>query len=483
MSEKFVKMDDVDLDGARPTVAVVGLGFVGVAMVAALITARCKDGSARFNVVGIDQKNVEGRDKVHLVSEGRSPFQTTDISIAEALRNGRWEGNLSATTDLDVLQSADVIVIDINLDVQSGTTPLSSYSIDPRKYLNFVSEVGRRMREHALVVVETTVPPGFTEQEIRPVLERAFEQREMNPRDLRLVHSYERVMPGKNYLASINNYFRVYSGINDQSNCEAKKFFEGFINTKQFPLTKLGTPTASETAKVMENAFRSMNIAFIQEWTAFAHRAGIDLFSVIDAIRCRDTHKNIMSPGFGVGGYCLTKDALVAEWGAREYFSSEIQLRFSVDALQVNHDMPKFTFDLMRNVLAEGAFELVALCGVSYLPDVADTRSSPALRFRELCDEIGLKTVLQDFMIDGEAANGLTVYKELESMPSDIDVVILAQRHEKYQSLTTNLLKEVFPQLKLLIDSNRVLPRDHLFQLRDEGIPIVAVGRGDLSPL
>ena len=109
-------------------------------------------------------------------------------------------------------------------------------------------------------------------------------------------------------IIEINNH-RVMSGINPCSKDKIREFLETFTNTKEFPLYELHSTTAAETAKVLENSFRAMNIAFVQEWTEYAQDLNVDLFEVINAIRVRSTHQNLMFPGFGVGGYCLTKDS------------------------------------------------------------------------------------------------------------------------------------------------------------------------------
>ena len=120
------------------------------------------------------------------------------------------------------------------------------------------------------LLIETTVPPGTCEEIIAPFLRQELEKREMDLDDIFLAHSYERVMPGENYLASIREYWRVFSGLNKQSALECRKFLETIIDTVNYPLTELKSMTASETAKVMENTYRAVNIAFIDEWTKFA---------------------------------------------------------------------------------------------------------------------------------------------------------------------------------------------------------------------
>lgn len=130
-------------------------------------------------------------------------------------------------------------------------------------------------------------------------------------------------MPGSHYLDSIVNYWRVYSGVTKESADRCMHFLQSVINTEEYPLTQLSSTTASETAKVLENSYRALNIAFMEEWGRFAEEIGINMFEIVEAIRKRPTHANIMKPGFGVGGYCLTKDPLFVKIGAEKFFGKK----------------------------------------------------------------------------------------------------------------------------------------------------------------
>ena len=148
------------------------------------------------------------------------------------------------------------------------------------------------------------MPPGTCEKIIKPIIKDEFNRRNLDYEKIYIAHSYERVMPGPNYIDSIQNFYRVYSGVNEKV-LIMLKIPETIISTEKFPLM---STNATEMAKVLENSFRAMNIAFIVEWSRFAEEAKVNLYEVINAIRMRPTHKNIMLPGIGVGGYCLTKD-------------------------------------------------------------------------------------------------------------------------------------------------------------------------------
>ena len=223
----------------------------------------------------------------------------------------------------------------------------SSLSYD--NFSSLISEIAKNCNEDALVILETTVPPGTTEKVVEPIFRSIFELRNLDFSKLKLAHSYERVMPGAKYLDSITKSYRVFAATNVNSSNATREFLETFIDTKNFPLSELDCPTASEMAKVLENSYRAANIAFIRQWGQFAQDAGVDLYDIIEAIRVRSTHNNIMWPGFGVGGYCLSKDSLLADWSAKNHFKNKCGLKSSVNSVKINDRMPEDTVSLIKN--------------------------------------------------------------------------------------------------------------------------------------
>ena len=159
-------------------------------------------------------------------------------------------------------------------------------------------------------------------------------------------------MPGPEYINSIKNFYRVYSGIDENSATETEKFLKTIISTKEYPLTKLVNTNATEMAKVLENSYRAMNIAFAVEWSRYAEEAGVNLYEIVNAIRMRPTHSNLMYPGIGVGGYCLTKDPLLASWAKINHFNSNDSLEQSEKGVRINDKMPHYAFDFMKKAFA-----------------------------------------------------------------------------------------------------------------------------------
>ena len=350
-------------------VCVIGLGFVGSAMSVA-VSRPLQDNKPQFQVVGIDKDTLEGKKRIESLNRGIFPFPTKDNFLKETLKLSIKNKNFFATSDFQQIQDADIIIVDINLDVKKFKT---KYEVIIQPFEQCIEEISQNCKEDSLIIIETTVPPGTTQKIALPIINRNFKKRGFKSEPL-LSHSYERVMPGPNYLNSIINFPRVFSAISIESKNRAKAFFNLILNGE---LSFISNTNASEMAKVLENSYRAMNIAFIEEWTVFAEKAGVDLYEVLDRIRSRPTHANIMSPGLGVGGYCLTKDSLLAEWASKELFEGN-PLFFSNSSVNVNDNMASNSFSRIKPLI-DRAGKKVLLLGASYLADIGDDRSSPAI--------------------------------------------------------------------------------------------------------
>ena len=333
----------------RKTIVVQGLGFVGSAMVAVLTQLKDFNGNFVYNVIGVDLANEENYWKIARANSGRSPILSSDENMIKAYAKIKENDNFLATYSDHSYSKADFVVVDLNLDVAKISLGNSSnYNFTFDEYKKAIQIIANNIRENTTVIIETTVPPGTTEQIIYPIFKESFENRNIDINKFYLAHAPERVTPGPNYLNSIKNYSRVYSGINLNSKNRAKEFLSSFIDVNTYPLVELHSTTASEMTKVLENSYRATNIAFIQEWTEFAEKAEVNLYEIINAIKKRKTHNNIMSPGFGVGGYCLTKDTLLADWSYKNMFSGEGHLDMSLKAININDLMPDHTFKLLK---------------------------------------------------------------------------------------------------------------------------------------
>lgn len=475
MEEALVNAPNV----GREVVVVQGLGFVGTAMVAALAAARDALGAPVFTVIGVDLPTASGRKKIEAINRGESPIVSEDPAIGAAIAAGRENGNLRATDDEGAFELADVVVVDVNLDVHKKSPgAVDDYEFTYAPFEKALDPVAERVGQNTLVIIETTVPPGTVANVVRPLFEDAYAKRRLDPAGLLLAHSYERVMPGREYLRSITHYFRVFSGINAPSGRRARQFLESFIDTKAYPLSELHSTTASEMAKVLENSFRAMNIAFIQEWTEFAHAAGVNLFEVIDAIRMRSTHRNIMLPGFGVGGYCLTKDALLADFACRETFGGR-SLTQSLQALRINDLMPDWTCHLLNRTAGRLDGRRIAIFGVSYLNDVGDTRYTPTKRLYDHCRQAGAHILLHDPLLDEWEEPGLPVEQSMEAVYAfDPDIAVFCVAHHEYRKLDSKKIMELMPSLAVLVDAFDVIGETNARTLAEAGVTLAGVGKG-----
>lgn len=459
------------------TVAVVqGLGFVGAVMTGVLANARREDGSPRYFVIGVDLPSEESYWKVAMLEAGRSPVRSEDPAVEEYVTRGHATGNLAATADERAYSLASVIVVDIALSVELPDGPGDEAAVRMAPFLSAIDAIGRTMRPDALVVIETTVPPGTTERVALPALERAFTARGLKGSPL-LAHSYERVMPGVDYVRSIERFWRAYAGVSPAAADAAGDFLSSFIDTGAFPLTRLGSTTASELAKVMENSYRAMNIAFVDEWTRAAQDLGVNLYEVVDAIAVRKgTHDNIRRPGFGVGGYCLPKDGYLAQWGITQLFGADSTLSMTLAALRINRDMPRHTLDLLCGAMGSLAGKRVLVAGLSYRPDVADARYSPTLAFCHLLEQEGASPSIHDPFAP---ELGEIPFPVVDLAPGlrEADAVVFAVRHPAYRAL----VPDDFVRAGVVIDAADVLTDTVAQELADRGTRVRGVGKGHWS--
>jgi nucleotide sugar dehydrogenase len=460
----------------RPVVCVQGLGFVGTAMAIATAAAQDGKGGACFNVVGVDLPTPAGQARVAAINSGEMRLVATDAELQRSLATCKQRGNIRATTDDSVYEQADIVLVDVHLDVrfENGERP----SVDFSGFRTAIATLGRRLRPGALVIVETTVPPGTCERVVVPELAAQLKQRGLAEDAIMVAHSYERVMPGHDYLSSITNFWRVYSGVTDVAAQACERFLSRVINVRDYPLTRLHSTTASETAKVLENSYRAVNIAFIHEWGLFAERAGIDLFAVLEAIRMRPTHNNIRQPGFGVGGYCLTKDpAFAMVSGAQLLNLPDVSFPFCELAMSTNAAMPLHSLNRLHAAF-EGDLRdrRILVLGVSYRQDVGDTRYSPTETFVRAVETSGASVSAHDPLVDFWPEMNRALPKDLPN-PANFDAVVFTVPHRHYGTL--DVVSWLNASRPIVLDANHVLTRTQVAALRASGHELHFVGRGD----
>lgn len=462
-----------------PVVLVQGLGFVGSVM--SLVVANALHGN--YAVIGVDRDAEAGRKTVDALNAGRFPIVADDPKIAEFFEKSRQKGNFYATVDTAAYAAADVIIVDINLDVRKVSDEkyaLAEYDVTLAPFVAAIKTIGRHCKPDALVLVETTVPPGTCKEVVAPALKAALEERGLPADKIRIGHSYERVMPGPQYVDSIQNFYRVYSGIDEKSADAVEAFLKTIIRTDQYPLTRLGNTNATEMAKVLENSYRAMNIAFVVEWSRMAEEAGVDLYEVVHAVRQRPTHCNLMLPGIGVGGYCLTKDPLLASWSRTNLLGGKGKLNQSEAAVSINDQMPRYAFEFLeRRYPSALGSKSVLLLGVSYRGDVGDTRFSPVESFYRCLISAGVRLSAHDPYVSHWPEIGISPHTDLSgALAVQPDIAVISTGHRVYQQEeTVEALLSCKPMW--VYDAIGLLSSEQVKKLQTKHTVII-LGRGDL---
>jgi UDP-N-acetyl-D-glucosamine dehydrogenase len=461
----------------KPVVVVQGLGFVGAVM--ALVCANAL--GAEYAVIGVDLDTPASWWRVASLRAGVFPLTAADPKIPEFYERAKEKGNFHATADPCAYAKADVIIVDVNLDVAkrpSADGAGLNYDVRLDGFRSAIQAIGQHCREDALVLVETTVPPGTCQEVVVPVLHRELEARGLRIDRLRVGHSYERVMPGPDYVDSIRTFPRVYAGVDEASAEATERFLRTIIDTEKCPLTRLHSTNATEMAKVLENSYRAMNIAFMVEWSRFAEEAGVDIYSVVHAIRKRPTHANLMLPGIGVGGYCLTKDPLLASWSRQHLVAGAAPLGLSEQAVRINDKMPGFAFDFVARHSPALRGATVLLLGVSYRGDVGDTRFTPVEGFYERLGNAGATVLLHDpfvpFWPEQEVPVSQDIDAQLRESPC---VIVVSAGHRLYQEAAF-IDRLLAAKPALLVDTIGLWSAEHLARLASRHT-VKVLGRGD----
>ncbi|MBM3303124.1 MAG: GDP-mannose dehydrogenase, partial [Deltaproteobacteria bacterium] len=313
---------------------------------------------------------------------GVSPVKAEDLEVAPMIeRCVKKKKTLLATYTYDALKLADVVVVDVQCDfMKQELGNLRSGHADISALEESFKIIGERIQPECLVLIETTVPPGTTEYIAYPHIKKAFKKRGIKHEPL-IAHSFERVMPGKDYVKSVRDFWRVCSGIDEKSRQRVVKFLSEVLNVDKFPLTVLDRPLESETCKIVENSYRATILAFLDEWSTFAETNGVDLIKIIKAIKVRPTHSNIIFPGPGIGGYCLPKDGGLGLWAYKHLLGFENDIfKITPLAIDINDTRAlraaQLVRDALRNMGGTVPASQITVLGVSYREDVGDTRYS-----------------------------------------------------------------------------------------------------------
>jgi len=492
-------------------VVVMGLGFVGAVMAAVVADAQDKHGNPTKFVIGMQRPSTRSYWKIPLINRGISPVSSEDPEVPLMInRCVNEKKTLIATYTFDALKLADVVILDVQCDyVKASLGNVCDGRADMGALEESLEIIGQYISPQTLVLIETTVAPGTTEQVAYPIVKKSFRKRGIEKEPL-LAHSFERVMPGRNYVSSIRDFWRVCSGVNEEATQRVVKFLNEVINTEKFPLTVLDRPIESETAKIVENSFRATLLAFMDEWSLFAERNGVDLTKVIAAIKVRPTHSNIMFPGPGIGGYCLPKDGGLGLWAYRHIHGFEDDI-FKMTPLAININdtrslhVAQLTRDALRNMGRPIASAEILLLGASYREDVGDTRYSGSELIVRRLTEMGAELKVHDpyvlhwwefekqdeypgnshslrrFFRGQEKLKDLRVEQDLNKALDGIDALILAVRHKHYLDLDPDEIVKNCGGPIAVVDCFGILDDEKIRRYFELGCEVKGLGRGHVK--
>jgi UDP-N-acetyl-D-glucosamine dehydrogenase len=499
----------------KEVVVVMGVGFVGAVMAAIVADTTGADGTPGKFVIGCQRPSVRSYWKIPLLNRGISPVKAEDPEVDPMIRRCVLDKKtLTASFDNDCLSLADVVVVDVQCDyTKRELGNMRTGEVEMGALEATVRTIGEKIQPQCLTLIETTVAPGTTEFVAWPILKKAFHQRGLDSVPV-LAHSYERVMPGREYVSSIRDFWRVCSGCTDEARERVTTFLNEVLNTDEFPLTVMDRPIESETAKIVENSYRATTLAFLNEWSLFSERNGVDLIKVIEAIKVRPTHSNMIFPGPGIGGYCLPKDGGLGYWAYRHilgFDDGDQVFKITTTAIDINDTrglhVATLTRDALRNMDRTVAGAEVLLCGASYRQDVGDTRYSGSEVVVRRLTEMGAELRVHDpyvehwwefeaqesypapgqslsrFFRNQDQLNELRVEQDLRASLKGVEALILAVPHEAYRELDPDSVVEMAGDPIAVIDCFGLLDDAKIRRYFELDCEVKGLGRGHIQRL
>jgi UDP-N-acetyl-D-glucosamine dehydrogenase len=379
-------------------VAIVGAGYVGMPL--ARVFA---DAGKNVVLVDVDQEVVDG------INRGESHIGDVPSETLKTLVDA---GRVSATTDYDAMKDVDAILIAL-------PTPLSAHrEPDLTIVESAVAEIAPRLRKGQVVVLESTTYPGTTRESLQPILERSGLKA---GEDFHLAFSPERVDPGRTDWTTKNTP-KLVGGLTPACTERAVELYRSAVDT----VVPLSSPEAAEMTKLLENIFRAVNIALVNELAQLCERMEVDVWEVVEAAETKPFGFMSFKPGPGLGGHCIPIDPFYLTWKAREY---DFYTEFIDLAGKVNSNMPFFCRSLISQALNHGAEKSlkgsrILILGVSYKADIDDVRESPAKKIVELLHKGGAEVSYHDPHV--EEFDGMRC---VDYAPESFDCVVIVTAH------------------------------------------------------
>ena len=421
------------INSREAQIGVIGLGYVGLP----LVIEFCKAG---FSVTGFDVDAV----KIELLQQGKSYIKHIDVSLLVSDETSGW--SFTPTTDFSKLAEMDCIIICV-------PTPLNKYREPDMSYVfNTVRTIATHLKKGQLISLESTTYPGTTDEDMRAILEATGLKAGS---DFHLAFSPEREDPN-NKDFSTSTIPKVVGGYTKECLAAAVALYNTIV-VKTVPVS---STKAAEATKLLENIYRSVNIALVNELKILFDKMGIDIWEVIEAAKTKPFGFNAFYPGPGLGGHCIPIDPFYLTWKAREY---DFNTRFIELAGEINTSMPDYVvakcMKVLNSVGKHVAGSKILLLGLAYKANVDDSRESPSFRLMEKLEELGADVSYNDPYIPVILpTRQFAKYAGRKSQPIDntCDLILISTAHDDYQSVdfaslnvpvvdTRNMIKEANP--------------------------------------
>jgi len=446
-------------------IVVIGMGYVGIPAAALFADV------PGFEVVGVQRRSERSGWKIDWLNEGRNPIGGDEPGLDELVeRVVKEKGTFSVTDDYSVVADAEAVLIDVQ-------TPTDEDHVPRYESLKAVSaEVAKHLQDGTLVAIESTVAPGTTEFVVKPILEE--NSGKVAGRDFFLAFSYERVMVGR-LLKNITDLPRIIGGIDPESTKRAVELYRHIVKAELHPTDAL----TAEIAKVVENTYRDVNIAFANEVALICESLGVDVYKVrelVNTLPNDPSHppsnpvRNMHWPGAGVGGHCLPKDPWLLKYGLDTYGKTKFDPKIIVRSRELNAQMPFHTANLVEQAMKEAGREMagakICILGVAFLENSDDTRNSPSLDLYDELKKRGAEPVLHDPLV---RTFERPFSDNLDECLVHSDAIVLVTKHRQYEDLDFAELKGMV-KTAVAVDGRNLWDRK---KIEDAGFVYRGVGK------
>jgi len=449
-------------------VVVIGMGYVGIP--AAALFAEV-DG---IKVTGIQRRSKRSGWKIDYLNQGKCPIGGDEPGLAELLEKVVKNNKFSVSDDYSVCKDADVILIDVQ-------TPVETDHLPKYESLREVCKIiGPYLKNGVLIVIESTVAPGTTEYIAKPILEDASGK--VASRDFYLAFSYERVMVGR-LLHNLINLPRIVGGLDEKSTELAMDLYNNIIKAELYPTDAL----TAEIAKVVENTYRDVNIAFANEVALICESLGVNVFEVRKLVNtlpndpsdpAANPYRNMHIPGAGVGGHCLPKDPWLLKFGLDNYGKNKFTPEIIISCRNLNSSMPNHMIELLNSALSELGLKLegarICILGLAFLQNSDDTRNTPTVPTYQLLKSNNASVIVHDPLVKVFEDENLNFTDDFESAIKGADAILIITPHKEYHNMDLQKIKSLLRN-PILIDGRNLYDAD---KCREQGIIYYGVGKG-----